>query len=63
MEQREYLVAMSLRPGTGGCRGANGVKTAKLCVEQDQIGKRSLEQFSELVIRKGLPGKIAKAYE
>ncbi len=26
--------------GTGDPRGAAGVKTAKLCAEQDQIGKR-----------------------
>ena len=32
--------AMSLKLGTGSYRGAAGVKTAKLCVEQDQIGKR-----------------------
>ena len=32
--------AMRLIPGTGGLRGAAGVKTAKLCVKQDQIGKR-----------------------
>ena len=30
--------ALSLRPGTGGLRGAAGVKIAKLCAEQDQIG-------------------------
>jgi hypothetical protein len=30
---------LSLRPGTGSLRGAAGVKTAKLCVEQDQIGE------------------------
>jgi hypothetical protein len=27
-------------PGTGGFGGAAGVKTAKLYVEQDQIGER-----------------------
>ena len=32
--------ALILWPGTGGHRGAAGVKTAKLCVKQDQIGKR-----------------------
>ena len=32
--------ALILRPGTGGLWGAGGVKTAKLCVEQDQIGRR-----------------------
>ena len=31
--------AVRFRPGTGGLNGAAGVKTAKLCVEQDQIGK------------------------
>lgn len=33
-------VALILRPGTGGFRGADGVKAAKLFVEQDHIGKR-----------------------
>ncbi len=32
--------AMILSPGTGGEWGAAGVKAAKLCVKQDQIGKR-----------------------
>lgn len=32
-------MAMILESGTGDSRGADGVKTAKLCVEQDQIGK------------------------
>lgn len=32
--------ASSLKSGTGDFRGAAGVKTAKLCVKQDQIGKR-----------------------
>ena len=31
--------ALSFRLETGDLRGAAGVKTAKLCVEQDQIGK------------------------
>ena len=31
--------ALILDPGTGRFRGAAGVKTAKLCREQDQIGK------------------------
>ena len=30
---------MILGLGTGELKGAAGVKTAKLCVEQDQIGK------------------------
>jgi hypothetical protein len=30
--------AMIQQAGTGACRGAGGVKTAKLCVKQDQIG-------------------------
>lgn len=30
--------AMSLKAGTGAFRGAAGVKIAKLCTEQDQIG-------------------------
>lgn len=33
--------ALSLRSGTGDQRGAAGVKTAKLCVEQDQIGEHA----------------------
>ena len=33
-------MAVILRPGTGGLRGVDGVKAAKLFVEQDQIGKR-----------------------
>lgn len=32
--------AMSSLAGTGAFEGAAGVKTAKLCVEQDQIGER-----------------------
>ncbi len=32
--------ALSLKVGTGAFRGVAGVKTAKLCVEQDQIGER-----------------------
>lgn len=31
--------AMSLKVGTGTFKGADGVKTAKLCAEQDQIGR------------------------
>ena len=31
--------ALIQRPGTGSLWGAGGVKTAKLCVEQDQIGE------------------------
>jgi len=31
--------ALILLSGTGDFKGAAGVKTAKLCVEQDQIGK------------------------
>ena len=31
--------AMILRLGTGSLRGVAGVKTAKLCAKQDQIGK------------------------
>jgi hypothetical protein len=31
--------ALSLISGTGEIRGAAGVKTAKLCAEQDQIGE------------------------
>ena len=33
--------AMSLISGTGEIRGVGGVKTAKLCAKQDQIGKRN----------------------
>ena len=32
--------ALILETGTGVFRGAAGVKTAKLCVKQDQIGER-----------------------
>ena len=32
--------ALSLNLGTGEFRGVAGVKTAKLCVEQDQIGEQ-----------------------
>lgn len=32
--------ALILVSGTGEIRGVGGVKTAKLCVKQDQIGKR-----------------------
>ncbi len=32
--------AMILKAGTGAFRGVAGVKTAKLCVKQDQIGER-----------------------
>ena len=37
--ERMY-VAMTHRPGTGGHWRADVVKTAKLCAEQEQIGKR-----------------------
>ena len=49
--------AMSQMSGTGDIWGAAGVKTAKLCVEQDQIGKR----LSAASMR--LPGKVAKETE
>ena len=32
--------ALILKAGTGAFLGVAGVKTAKLCVKQDQIGKR-----------------------
>ena len=32
--------ALSLKTGTGVFKGAAGVKTAKLCTKQDQIGKQ-----------------------
>ena len=32
--------ALILRAGTGAFEGAVGVKTAKLCMEQDQIGRQ-----------------------
>lgn len=42
---------MSLRLGTGDLRGAAGVKTAKLCTEQDQIGRHvRLRKQSNLAI-------------
>gem|GEM_PF-7022604 len=31
--------ALIFWPGTGGLEGVAGVKTAKLCAEQDQIGE------------------------
>jgi len=31
--------ALSLEAGTGAFRGVAGVKTVKLCAEQDQIGR------------------------
>ena len=46
--------AMSQISGTGDIWGAAGVKTAKLCVEQDQIGERLCAAST------WLPGKIAK---
>lgn len=36
---------MISKPGTGSFEGAKGVKTAKLCVEQDQIGKRAWHEI------------------
>ncbi len=39
--ERMSQVAMILEPGTGSFKGAKRVKTAKLCVEQDQIGKHA----------------------
>ena len=36
--------AKILISGTGDFREAVGVKTAKLCVEQDQIGKHAVRQ-------------------
>lgn len=42
-------------PGTGGAGGVAGVKTAKLCVVQDQIGERLSVASTKL------SGKIAKA--
>jgi len=55
--------ASSLKSGTGDFRGAGGVKTAKLCVKQDQIGKREwVEPLVQPVLRVAhlrLPGQIA----
>ena len=52
--------AMILDPGTGRFRGAAGVKTAKLCREQDQIGKQfSNFGWKKSVARTWLPGQIA----
>ena len=36
--------ALSLKSGTGDFKGAAGVKTAKLSVKQDQIGKREISK-------------------
>jgi hypothetical protein len=43
---------MSLESGTGDFKGVVGVKTAKLCAKQDQIGRR----FS--VTRTLFPGRL-----
>ncbi len=46
--------AMIFWLGTGDLKGAGGVKTAKLCVKQDQIGKRktlSKEDLKERLVR------------
>ena len=45
-------MALILKSGTGDFRGADGVKTAKLCAEQDQIGKH------HGVVRTLLPGRL-----
>ena len=45
--------ALILLSGTGGLRGAAGVKTAKLFAEQDQIGERLNAASMKL------PGSIA----
>ena len=52
--------------GTGAAKGmakarADGVKTAKLCVEQDQIGKHVVAMKMAKTNRdpRGLSGKIA----
>ena len=41
--------ALSLKAGTGAFGGAAGVKTAKLCVEQDQIGEHWTASLSSRV--------------
>ena len=46
--------ALILISGTGEVKGAAGVKTAKLCVKQDQIGKR----FSVAARASGLIAKV-----
>jgi len=38
---RENVQGIELSTGNGRTEGAAGVKTAKLCVEQDQIGGHS----------------------
>lgn len=53
--------AMILISGTGDFRGAARVKIAKLCAEQDQIGKRVL-YFKYIKLSTAstrLPGQIA----
>lgn len=56
--------ALIHRPGTGRLRGAAGVKTAKLCVEQDQIGKQvGVARRRRHAASMGLPGKIARNFE
>jgi hypothetical protein len=46
--------ALILRAGTGAFRGVAGVKTAKLCAEQDQIGEH--KKCGQHL----LPGQIAR---
>ncbi len=52
---RENVQGYDPKTGTGVLGRAAGVKTAKLCMEQDQIGKRQPS-----VTRARLPGKIAR---
>ena len=48
-------MALIQESGTGDSWGADGVKTAKLCAEQDQIGKHYG------VVRTLLPGRLLEA--
>ena len=52
---------MTCRSGTGDLQRAAGVKTAKLCAEQDQIGKQVfLKKFKKTKSSHDeLPGQIA----
>jgi hypothetical protein len=50
--------ALILESGTGDSRGVAGVKTAKLCAEQDQIGEQEVARLQRTTSA-WLPGKIA----
>jgi hypothetical protein len=57
--------AMIHHAGTGAWREVAGVKTAKLCVEQDQIGRRGRDRKidEQSVSRTSLSGRVARAHQ